>query len=663
MSGESEGVDISGLGGNGEQLSPPVTIADREGTDEMRYVTQQIKLEASQNQPTYQGKKMAVEGFYPEVLAGFEEMYRLIWSLRDDLRASDSPLSLFCDDEIRVLLRPTKTYAQVLGNAFHPNVLRDGVDQDRALDRLWVGVERRPELLRTMAAEQDELRTGNIPVFFSKPRSRSLWTSTGQEIANFLPCTAFDTVMEGLDRFSESDLARQKWFIRGSLASMEQAPHPATNLGPNFFSGCAATRNQLLEGARRVLRRIEALAFHRNDRVAWMGLAPVAKDYWSIGTAGFDLYSGTAGIALFLGYAAEMLEEPQVRALAKSAIHTAIDQAEEAQMLSPKASFTIGMAGIGGLLYASALLGHLWSDVALLERAGSLIARFSSSLEADRTFDIIGGAAGYICGLLALQEVQPSIWQCRAEASRAAEHLLKHAQEVNGGLAWTTAPDSFAPLTGFSHGTSGIAVGFLRLFSKTGDNRYRDAAFRALQYENSQFDSGQKNWYDFRNLPGVDTNSQVTAVAWCHGAPGIGMARLYALQFTDDPGIQADLDAALETTWRRGWGNGHCLCHGDFGNMDLLLQADQLYPEVGWAMRARTIAAGILPSVEENSWLCGTPDGVETPEFMVGLAGIGYGLLRLADPALVPSVLALEAPRIEVRPNSETATVTSGVSV
>jgi class II lanthipeptide synthase len=30
---------------------------------------------------------------------------------------------------------------------------------------------------------------------------------------------------------------------------------------------------------------------------------------------------------------------------------------------------------------------------------------------------------------------------------------------------------------------------------------------------------------------------------------------------------------------------------------------------------------------------------------MTGLAGIGYGLLRLASPAQVPSVLMLEGPR------------------
>jgi lantibiotic modifying enzyme len=36
---------------------------------------------------------------------------------------------------------------------------------------------------------------------------------------------------------------------------------------------------------------------------------------------------------------------------------------------------------------------------------------------------------------------------------------------------------------------------------------------------------------------------------------------------------------------------------------------------------------------------------VESPGLMTGLAGIGYGLLRLAKPARVPSILTLEGPR------------------
>ncbi len=56
-------------------------------------------------------------------------------------------------------------------------------------------------------------------------------------------------------------------------------------------------------------------------------------------------------------------------------------------------------------------------------------------------------------------------------------------------------------------------------------------------------------------------------------------------------------------------------------------------------------AAAVLASVEALGPRSGTPLGVETPGLMAGLAGVGYGLLRLAEPGRVPSILALELPK------------------
>jgi hypothetical protein len=52
----------------------------------------------------------------------------------------------------------------------------------------------------------------------------------------------------------------------------------------------------------------------------------------------------------------------------------------------------------------------------------------------------------------------------------------------------------------------------------------------------------------------------------------------------------------------------------------------------------------IVESIARNQVLCGTPMRVATPGLMTGLAGIGYGLLRLAEPRRIPSVLTLEPP-------------------
>jgi lantibiotic modifying enzyme len=127
-----------------------------------------------------------------------------------------------------------------------------------------------------------------------------------------------------------------------------------------------------------------------------------------------------------------------------------------------------------------------------------------------------------------------------------------------------------------------------------------------------------------------------------HGAPGIGLARLAAVPLLqDDGGIRADIATALQTTLTTGFGFSHSLCHGDLGNLELLLQSD----EPSWRDTANRLVGAILDSARQHGWRCGTPMGIESPGLMTGLAGIGYGLLRLAAPARVPSVLTLEGPR------------------
>jgi lantibiotic modifying enzyme len=58
------------------------------------------------------------------------------------------------------------------------------------------------------------------------------------------------------------------------------------------------------------------------------------------------------------------------------------------------------------------------------------------------------------------------------------------------------------------------------------------------------------------------------------------------------------------------------------------------------------MTAIIFESINRLGWLCGNPVKVESPGLMTGLAGIGFELLRLAEPLRVPSVLVLAPPVI-----------------
>lgn len=61
------------------------------------------------------------------------------------------------------------------------------------------------------------------------------------------------------------------------------------------------------------------------------------------------------------------------------------------------------------------------------------------------------------------------------------------------------------------------------------------------------------------------------------------------------------------------------------------------------AARAQPLGA-LVRDIGDRGSSAGPRGGIETPGLLTGLAGIGYGLLRQAEPARVPSVLLLDVP-------------------
>ena len=137
--------------------------------------------------------------------------------------------------------------------------------------------------------------------------------------------------------------------------------------------------------------------------------------------------------------------------------------------------------------------------------------------------------------------------------------------------------------------------------------------------------------------------------SWCHGAPGVGLARLITLQHDATSDLarasRTELETALSSTVSAGFGSNDSLCHGDLGNLELFLRARELGTRGPWESRLAFESSRLVERIARGDWRCGIPGGVETPGLMMGLAGIGYGLLRIGATQQVPSLLSLEAPR------------------
>jgi len=255
--------------------------------------------------------------------------------------------------------------------------------------------------------------------------------------------------------------------------------------------------------------------------------------------------------------------------------------------------------------------------------------------------DILGGCAGCVPALAALNSVSPSDALLET-AVLCGERLLREQLPRTIGAAWQSQLESSQPLTGFSHGAAGIAWSLLKLSAWSGDSRFRLAAQAAIAYERSTFVPSDGNWPDYRLYEGA--NATESMVGWCHGAPGIALARIDNLELMNDRETHEDIAKALNKTLAAGFGSSHhCLCHGDLGNLDVLLVAAQKLDNPGWSDAWTRRSSEITSAIAERGVLCG-PETLSSLGLMCGLAGVGYGLLRIASRGKVPSVLLLAPP-------------------
>jgi lantibiotic modifying enzyme len=139
-------------------------------------------------------------------------------------------------------------------------------------------------------------------------------------------------------------------------------------------------------------------------------------------------------------------------------------------------------------------------------------------------------------------------------------------------------------------------------------------------------------------------------VAWCHGAPGLALARALVPSRARNAQVVDDVEAAMTAMLGAADAPLDHLCCGNMGRADVALTVGMKTGRADWMERgvrmAQTVANRILTQGRLGVRARGFWHGAPGPELMQGMAGIGYQLLRTASPSALPSVLAFEAPGI-----------------
>ncbi len=649
--------DVSGLGGGGEQeLTVSVLRWEHTNTDRMTLEYGPVKMGAEPNWPMLDGTFLPLDEHTAEVVAGFRQMYRFLLDHREALLEAESPLYELARQQVRFVYRATRVYFSISEKLLHPMYLRDGADRSIQLELLGRAVVPLEGPLRNkgersrwwsvFAAERQAMEQADIPFFTARANSRDLIVDPGREIGACFQEPSFELVVARLQALGGEDLARQVAFIQGSVCAhvARDGAHASAGHRPQVDAGRSQagrpTTGELLGQALAIAQQMTARAIRGPDgSAAWIALNHLIEaECFQLQPMGYDLYGGTCGVAMFLAAVEKVTGGIGYRELALGAVQPLRQALRDYGNRMARDMGIGGALGLGSVIYALTRMSQWLDEPTLLQdarRAARLIT--AKRITDDKVLDIIGGAAGAILGLLTLYAVSPDEVVLDRAIICGQRLLQRRTESEAGSRAWPTLDGKM--LTGFSHGAAGIVYALLRLYALTRDGDVLAAAQEGIAYEDSVLVREAGNWPDFRA-----DKQPAFLTSWCHGAPGIALGRIGGLAILDSDAIRRDIEMAVQTTRATGVQGVDYLCCGNVGRVEVLLLAASEFSRLDLAEVASAWTWQIVARAEQSGTFALhplLPKGY-SPGLFQGTAGIGYELLRIAHPELLPSVLLWE---------------------
>jgi type 2 lantibiotic biosynthesis protein LanM len=643
--------DISGLNtADEEELIVDAPRCERINRDTMALRVGPARIPLPKSQPLLPGEPVRLEDHADELLVGFERFYRYLLERRAELLDAGSPLHELARQRVRFVYRNTRVYGSLDYELCDPAYLRDGADRSIRLERLARTVYKptggnaaqQPDWWKLFEAERDAMEELDVPLFAARADSLTLEVAPGTELSGCLREPSAELAMSRIRALGPNDLERQLGFIAGSLHS-STARHTTPDTAPSRPVrgpvGDATAPQSLTELAYEIAVEVAARAIRAEGGVTWIAPQYLPRvERYQLQPVGYDLHSGVCGMALFLAAVENTTGGAGYRELILDALRPLRDALDSDGDTLAGVLGAGGATGIGSVVYALTSIARLIGEPNLLSDAAAAAALLTQDRIGNAPVDVFEGLAGEVLGLLALHDAAPDT-AVLERATACGRRLLATQSDGGGdGAAWITFMDR--RLTGFSHGAAGIAYALLRLAAATGDAAFAAAAEDAIAYEDCFFDRDADNWRDLR-----EETQPAYKAGWCHGAPGIGLARLGGLPILDDGRVRRDVEAAIRTTLRMDQEGPDHLCCGNLGRADLLLAAHRHLdrPDLTDAARSRADRVARRAKASRGFTLhTALSDRVHMPGFFMGTSGIGYQLLRVEHPEVVSSVLLWE---------------------
>lgn len=636
--------DASGFGISEEQqmqTKKPQYIHKNKDNMVLEYVEVFKTIDA--HGPQLNGQGMSINHFKKYFIGGFQKMYHFFLEYKEVLQDNNSPLNLFWNQPVRFLFRNTQLYTSLLESLWHPDYLRNGVNyylQLEVLRRSFMTEVNCPLAWQIVKFEQNALLDLNIPHFMVDSCQTVLMPNIyTEQSGEIFAQSCQKQIMLRLEKWGGKDYQQQLDLIKiafyepadtSSILNLPNESSAPASLWSNSFEDCAlAIGHQICNSA----------VFLEQNKATWLNLEYNTQiGRYQLKPITFDMYTGQAGIAVFLAGLAKVTQDN----FWFEWVEKAIAKLRPENKLSKNPFNTMLGAGVGfgSQIYSLTVISQLLNQPQLLQEAQCLAENINLSwIEQDKTWDVMGGTAGLIivfCNLFNLTKNTKYL----DLGITCAKYLLakREINPLTNFPLWNN--EHFQrPLTGFAHGAAGFAYAFLQLYQLTNYPEFKETAEQCIAYENLFYKPEHHNWLDTRQL---DPSSLITS--WCYGAPGIGLARLGILPILSNDIILNDINNSLKTVKSYSGNHFDHLCCGEFNFIETLLTASINLKEPELKECAYTKAHSLMQKFQQQNG-CFFEEDKNTMfnhyqnSFFRGQSGIGYTLLRLIYPNLLPNVL------------------------
>ena len=615
-----ESIDVSALTPEPQKVPAMIAQAVDMDSDHAHYEHRELQLDKTSHVLNLNGMAVNPQPYREAILKGFN----IAVSALADIDIDELLDIIGTNGRVRVLIRPTNSYARFQDFMHHPAVLTDMRDVEAILENLYVFPFVKKQIF---ISEYNQLLAGDIPLFTTQVSSSSVIGADGTVIENACQQSAID-IIRTRHAHIRDEAKLQRRVIRNALG-MSSSRKPL-RIPKNWHDTdyAHAVAEELMS---------EAVMDDSTGTVAWLSSNRTDTQQSSLNVGSNELYLGQTGAALLFQELGQRMHEEQYSSFA----HRCVESAFRFQTASSTQSAFSG--GISRGYGALRLLAH--DDTGTLRRnlrdIVQAMPRYAEEYITDDAtpasnlhVDYVTGAAGVIVLLQAIHELLSD----DAILDRA-DHL---GQQMIAAITprWDNiaADDDFVFPYGAAHGLEGVALAFWHLYSATDDGEYarfsHEAWNRAARRRARQHTRSLTKWC--RGDIGVLwVQNELDSVSGPNGEPF----------FSCDEERPFPTRASVDSLLSKAVWNDDTVCHGRCGAIDTLISCHRSTNDVWYLDRARRLMNDMLAEAcEGGSFKLGRiPEFVDLSYFL-GPVGIAYTMLRIQDPT-VPSILALEVNR------------------